>query len=131
MGCQVTKRNISDIRLDIVLNSMAVIRVIRIAPVLQAVELNIFIQQFCDCDKLLRGFLAFIGCRFRRMKLTDRFLIFNLSNTEIGSFIRGKALCNDFCVTGAAVIDFPLLTLFSGFHIKYSFVVYSKLHDLL
>lgn len=75
MGCQVTEQYITNVRFDVVINLEAVVRAVGIAPMLQAVNLNIFVHQFPDSDKPLCGLLVFAWCCDSRTELADGFLI--------------------------------------------------------
>ena len=51
------------------------------------------------------------------MKFTDGLLVFDLSDPQIRGFVGGETFIYWFCISGAAVTDLVLLSLFSGSHI--------------
>ena len=104
------------------LNAMEIAGQKRISPVVQTVDLHIFVQQLADGDELLLCSLGLYGRLLRRMKFTNGLLIFNLCDAQICGFIGRKTLINRFGISGATVTDLVLLSLFTGSH-KFTLLV--------
>ena len=119
---QIFHCHIAQIGLDIMLNAMEIAGQKRISPVVQTVDLHIFVQQLADGDELLLCSLGLYGRLLRRMKFTNGLLIFNLCDAQICGFIGRKTLINRFGISGTAVTDLVLLSLFSGSH-KFTLLV--------
>ena len=71
---QIFHCHIAQIGLDIMLNAMEIAGQKRISPVVQTVDLHIFVQQFADGDELLLCSLGLYGRLLRRMKFAYRTL---------------------------------------------------------
>lgn len=64
------------------LDTVAAVGEVRITPVPQTVELDIFIQEFSNSDELFRYALVPLYCNLGRTELTNGLLIFELCNEE-------------------------------------------------
>jgi hypothetical protein len=94
---EVLHKHIAEIGLDVVVDTVTAAGEIGIAPMVEAIELNILVHQLTYRQKILyQGFVSRGGCDLRRTKLTDGLLVFNLCDAELGRLIRGKTLINRF-----------------------------------
>ena len=83
---------------------------------IQPIDLHVFIQQFTNRDKLFLRAFGLYRRLFWRSKFADRLLVFDLSDTQICGFIGRKAFIYRFAISGAAVADLVLLSLFTWSH---------------
>ena len=119
---QVLHRHIAQVQLDVMLNTMEITGQKGISPVIQPIDLHVFIQQFTNRDELLLRAFGLYGRLLWRAKFADRLLVFDLSDPQICGFIGGKAFIYWFGISGAAVADLILLSLFTGSH-KFALLV--------
>lgn len=89
----------------------------------QSIDLHIFIQKLADRNKLFLCAFGLYGCLFWRTKFADGLLVFDLSDSQICGFVGGKTFIYWFGISGAAVADLILLSLFTGSH-KFALLVY-------
>ena len=85
-----------------------------ISPVVQPIDLHVFIQKLTDRDKLFLRSFGLYGRLLWRAKFTDGLLIFDLSDPQIRGFVGGKTFIYWFGIAGAAVTDLILLSFFTG-----------------
>ena len=82
----------------------------------QSIDLHIFIQKLADRNKLFLCAFGLYGRLLGWTKFTDGLLVFDLSNPQVCSFVGGKTFIYWFGISGAAVADLILLSLFTGSH---------------
>ena len=82
----------------------------------QPIDLHIFIQKLADRNKLFLCAFGLYGRLFGRTKFTDGLLVFDLSNPQICGFVGRETFIYWFGISGAAVADLILLSLFTGSH---------------
>ena len=88
----------------------------------QPIDLHVFIQKLTDRDKLFLRSFGLYGRLLWRAKFADGFLVFDLSDSQICGFVGGKTFIYWFGISGAAVADLILLSLFTGSH-KFALLV--------
>ena len=111
---QVLHRHIAQVRLDVMLNTMEITGQKGISPVIQPIDLHVFIQKLTDRDELLLRAFGLYGRLFGRAKFTDGLLVFDLSDPQIRGFVGGKTFIYWFGIAGAAVADLIRLSFFPG-----------------
>ena len=104
------------------LNTMEITGQKGISPVIQPIDLHVFIQKLTDRDKLFLRSFGLYGRLFWRTKFADRLLVFDLSDSQIRGFVGGKTFIYWFGIAGAAVADLILLSLFTRSH-KFALLV--------
>ena len=119
---QVLHRHIAQVRLDVMLNTMETTGQKGISPVIQPIDLYVFIQQFTNRDKLFLRAFGLYGRLFWRTKFADRLLVFDLSDSQIRGFVGGETFIYWFGISGTAVADLVLLSFFTGSH-KFALLV--------
>ena len=83
---------------------------------IQPIDLHVFIQQFTNRDKLFLRAFGLYRRLFWRSKFADRLLVFDLSDSQIRGFVGGETFIYWFGISGAAVADLVLLSLFTWSH---------------
>lgn len=88
----------------------------------QTIELNIFVQQFSNCDKFFLYIDIFIQLDLGGTQMTYGFFILDFRTAEFCGFITWKTLMNKPGITRKTVSDFPLLSLVINSRTGTSFV---------